>query len=140
MHHQRKIEGPYLQQYPFENIFSSAEIYSPHPSRFVRMCEAAFQQLSSPPQQFFATLSVDASPIAIDSLLGFGFAFPMTLPTIRLRDIAPHLGSSHGLQRVIAVISLVGHCLLRTVGFHPLAYLRSVGRTRHLGDVFPRLR
>src|SRR5215469_9143977 len=103
MHHQRKIEGPYLQQYTFENIFSSAEIYPPHPTRFIRMREAAFQQLSSPPQQFFAPLSVDASPIAIDGLLGFGFAFPMARSTIRFRDIAPNLRFGHGVTRGFVV-------------------------------------
>src|SRR6516165_9486423 len=104
------------------------------------MREAALQQLSPPPQQFLAPLSVNASPIAVHRLLGFAFALPMAPPAIRFRDIAPNLNFGHGFQRVIAVISLIGDRLSWTVGFHPLAYLLVVGGARHLGDVLTSLR
>jgi hypothetical protein len=90
LHHQRKIECAHLQQNTLQKVLSSAEIYAPHPSRLIRMREAAFERLPSPPQQFFASLPVDAPPIAVHRLLSFGFAFPMSRSAIRFRDIAPH--------------------------------------------------
>jgi len=54
------------------------------------MRKAAFQQFPPPPQQFFAVLAANPPPVAVHPGLCLRFVFPISLPSVGLRDIGPH--------------------------------------------------
>src|SRR5438552_16010218 len=97
-----------------ENIRLSAQVHTPHASRFIGVGEASFQKLSPIPQQLFPVLAVNAPPVVIHRLPRLRLILPATASTVRFRNIAPNLGLLQRRQRVVAVISLVRHCFDRT--------------------------
>jgi hypothetical protein len=47
---QAQVERAHVDQLPLQNVVPSAQMATPHPARFVTMCEAALDQLAAPPQ------------------------------------------------------------------------------------------
>jgi hypothetical protein len=47
---QAQIERAHMDQLPLQNVFVSAQMTTPHPSRLVAVREAALDQLAAPPQ------------------------------------------------------------------------------------------
>src|SRR5882724_2543792 len=68
-------------------------------------------------------LATNPAPVVVHRLPRFWFVLPMTLPTIRFGDIGPNDGLAERLQGVIAVVSLVGDRLDRSLRVHPFAEL-----------------
>src|SRR5437660_9815925 len=87
-----------------ENIRLSAQVHTPHASRFIGVGEASFQKLSPIPQQLFPVLAVNAPPVVIHRLPRLRLILPATASTVRFRNIAPNLGLLQRRQRVVAVI------------------------------------
>src|ERR1035437_5901260 len=98
----------------------SAQMRSPHSSRVVDMREASFQQFSPTPQQLFASLAPNASPVPIDRRLLPWFPPPLPTLSFRLRQIRPHSDLSEILHHRAAMIALVRHHLFQPVRVHPL--------------------
>src|SRR5437868_3384463 len=68
-------------------------------------------------------LATNPAPVVVHRLPRFWFVLPMTLPTIRFGDIGPNDCLAERLQGVIAVVSLVGDRLDRSLRVHPFAHL-----------------
>src|SRR2546426_1324558 len=129
-----------VNQHALENIRLSAQVHTPHASRFIGVGEASFQKLSPIPQQLFPVLAVNAPPVVIHRLPRLRLILPATASTVRFRNIAPNLGLLQRRQRVVAVISLVRHCFDRTFRMDSFPYFFVVRGAGNFGDVLPRLR
>src|SRR5438045_6911118 len=116
----------------------SAQVHTPHASRFIGVGEASFQKLSPIPQQLFPVLAVNAPPVVIHRLPRLRLILPATASTVRFRNIAPNLGLLQRRQRVVAVISLVRHCFDRTFRMDSFPYFFVVRGAGNFGDVLPR--
>src|SRR6266700_1516899 len=64
-----------------ENIRLSAQVHTPHASRFIGVGEASFQKLSPIPQQLFPVLAVNAPPVVIHRLPRLRLILPATAST-----------------------------------------------------------
>src|SRR5204863_9100736 len=82
-------------------------------------------------------LATNPAPVVVHRLPRFWFVLPMTLPTIRFGDIGPNDGLAERLQGVIAVVSLVGDRLDRSLRVHPFAHLFIISGAGDLGDMLP---
>src|SRR3989442_1595803 len=89
-----------VNQHALENIRLSAQVHTPHASRFIGVGEASFQKLSPIPQQLFPVLAVNAPPVVIHRLPRLRLILPATASTVRFRNIAPNLGLLQRRQRV----------------------------------------
>src|SRR5437879_2138791 len=84
-------------------------------------------------------LATNPAPVFVHRLPRFWFVLPMTLPTIRFGDIGSNDGLAERLQGVIAVVSLVGDRLDRSLRVHPFAHLFIISGAGDLGDMLTRL-
>ncbi len=108
-----------MDQHALRDILPLPQVQSPHGAGFVVVRERAFQQLAALAHQRPAALGSDPPAVGIGGIAGvecFDCIFqirivrrPVAPAPIRLADVAAELHLAQVYQRVVAVVSLVGH-------------------------------
>jgi hypothetical protein len=73
-----------MQEYTFEDVGMTAEVYAPHPARFIEMGKRPFQPFTALPEQPFASRAANPSTIPVDGITSFGMVLPIAPPAIGL--------------------------------------------------------
>lgn len=68
-HDQAQVEAAYVDQLPLQNVLVSAQMGAPHAAGFIAMREAAFDQVTAPPEQALAVTASHPPPILVYRLL-----------------------------------------------------------------------
>src|ERR1019366_6816806 len=99
-------------------VFFSSYVKPVQSAGIKLMREVPLDPFSPPPLQTLATIPENPTPIAVHGSLLLGLALPVARAAIGFSDIGPHFHLRKAEHDVIAVIALVRHHFLHSVGMH----------------------